>query len=271
MYHVHWRLNGTPFSGALDRGTPEVGAWYGSPAQEEALARLDFLYQQQRRLGLVLGDPGHGKSLLLRMFARRARRGGAMVALINLQGSGPEDLLWQTAITWGLNPARDETDAQLWRRLQEFLTQQSYLDVPTLLLLDDALDADPMPQGALLRLSQLAGDGASRLTMILSGIANRAGRLGGQLLELTDLRIELPAWRLVEVAEYLHAALERCGSRERIFADSAIQRLYDLTDGVPRQVNRLAELALVAGAADRLPEVDAKVVESVFHELARGV
>jgi type II secretory pathway predicted ATPase ExeA len=73
------------------------------------------------------------------------------------------------------------------------------------------------------------------------------------------------------VAEYLHAALERCGSRERIFADSAIQRLYDLTDGVPRQVNRLAELALVAGAADRLPEVDAKVVESVFHELARGV
>ena len=67
MYQAHWGLQESPFRGLLD---PKF--FYQSPTHEEALARLQFLVDQQRRLGLLVGPPGSGKSLLLEVFAAAA-------------------------------------------------------------------------------------------------------------------------------------------------------------------------------------------------------
>ena len=74
MYASHWGLRESPFRNCLD-----PHCFYQSPTHEEALARLHFLVEQHRRLGLLLGPDGSGKSLLLEVFAaqsapRRATR-----------------------------------------------------------------------------------------------------------------------------------------------------------------------------------------------------
>ena len=75
MYQTHWGLRETPFRTCLD---PRF--FYQSPTHEEALARLHFLVEQNRRLGVLLGEPGSGKSLLLEVFAAEGRRDGRAVA-----------------------------------------------------------------------------------------------------------------------------------------------------------------------------------------------
>ena len=70
MYQAHWGLQESPFRGDLD---PK--SYYQSPTHEEALARLSFLVGQHRRLGLLVGPSGSGKSLLLEVFAQQLRRG----------------------------------------------------------------------------------------------------------------------------------------------------------------------------------------------------
>ena len=40
---------------------------------------------------------------------------------------------------------------------------------------------------------------------------------------------------------------------------------------MPRRVSQLAELALVAGGASNLAQIDAQVVESAYQELGVGV
>ena len=66
MYETHWGLRESPF-----RGLANPRYFYCSPTHDEALARLQFLVQHRRRLGLLLGMPGSGKSLLLEVFGRQ--------------------------------------------------------------------------------------------------------------------------------------------------------------------------------------------------------
>jgi type II secretory pathway predicted ATPase ExeA len=53
-----------------------------------------------------------------------------------------------------------------------------------------------------------------------------------------------------------------------VFADEALVRLHELCDGIPRRINHLANLSLLAGAGQRAEQIDAETVESAFHELA---
>ena len=56
-------------------------------------------------------------------------------------------------------------------------------------------------------------------------------------------------------------------SKPLIFAEPAVARLHELSHGIPRRITQLADLSLVAGAGERLAEIDADVVEAVYHEL----
>ena len=47
----------------------------------------------------------------------------------------------------------------------------------------------------------------------------------------------------------------------------AVARLHELSGGIPRRITQLADLSLVAGAGEQLAEIDADVVEAVYHEL----
>jgi type II secretory pathway predicted ATPase ExeA len=92
----HWGLPESPFRGGID---PK--SFYPSPTHEEALARLQFLVERQRRLGLLVGPSGSGKSLLLEVFAAQLRRNARPVAKLSLLGVEPVEMLWLLANDWG--------------------------------------------------------------------------------------------------------------------------------------------------------------------------
>jgi type II secretory pathway predicted ATPase ExeA len=81
MYQAPWGLEQSPFRSCLD---PRF--FYRSPTHEEALSRLHFLVEQRRRVGLLMGPAGSGKSLLLEVFAEQLRQKGLPVAKVNLLG-----------------------------------------------------------------------------------------------------------------------------------------------------------------------------------------
>ena len=93
------------------------------------------------------------------------------------------------------------------------------------------------------------------------------GRLGNSLLELAELRVDLQPWEQSDTENFLKSSLEAAGRQSPVFAQKAATRLHELTSGVPRRVSQLADLALVAGAGRQLDQIDADVVESVYHEL----
>jgi general secretion pathway protein A len=104
VYLSYWGLRESPFRGTLDP------RWfYQSATHEEALARLNFLVDERRRMGLLLGEPGIGKSLLLEYFARSLRRAGCQTILTSIVGASAHEMLWTLASQLGAAPSSSAT------------------------------------------------------------------------------------------------------------------------------------------------------------------
>jgi general secretion pathway protein A len=262
MYSSHWGLKASPFCRGLD---PHF--FYTSPTHEEALARLHFLVENRRRLGWLVGPAGSGKSLLMTVFAGQFQRRGAAVSQMSLLGREPADMLWQMAADLGANPSPSSTLSVLWRTLEDRLMENRWQQLDTVFLLDEADGASDQVALTLLRLMQFDESSESRLTVVLAGRHERLTPLGKRLGELTELRIDLEPWEQPETENYLNHSLRQAGRSEPVFSESAMDRLHALTAGNPRQVSRLADLALVAGAGEDLIQIDAEVVDSVSCEL----
>jgi type II secretory pathway predicted ATPase ExeA len=84
MVRDFWQLDAAPFDGSL-----EPASFYTGAAQEEALARLEWLVDERQRFALVVGAEGHGKSHLAAMAVRRLGGLGAETAILSLGGLSP--------------------------------------------------------------------------------------------------------------------------------------------------------------------------------------
>jgi type II secretory pathway predicted ATPase ExeA len=260
MYEAYWGLKQPPFAAPA---TP--AAIERSPVHAEALARLAFLVENGRRLGLVLGPAGSGKSLLLGEFVRQLRRAGAAAALVTAVGAPASDVLFRVAEDWGCVPDGSDDQARLWRQITGKLAERTLEQTPSVLAIDEADSSSPETLALVQRLASLPD---TRLTVVAAARAETASRLGSRLLELADLRVELALWNEDETRGYLKASLADAGRVQPAFEDAAARRLFALSGGAPRKVNQLAELALVAGAGQNLAQIDEETVLAVHDELA---
>lgn len=258
----HWGLRETPFRAAID---PRF--FYMGPSEEEALARLSFLVDDRRRLGLLLGAGGSGKSLLLRVFADQMRRSGCAVALVHLLGMEAGEMMGELASALGLDASAGESPSRLWPRLTDRLAELRYQELSTVILLDDSDRPAGEAHRWISRLAQFDLSGESRITLVLASRPGQVRRLGRTLLEMVELRIDLPSWEQAQSAAFLEHRLSQAGCDRAAFDDSALVRLHELGGGVPRQIAHLADLALAAGAGEGLDQITAETVESVYEEL----
>jgi general secretion pathway protein A len=111
--------------------------------------------------------------------------------------------------------------------------------------------------------------GQPTLTLILVGqmnLVSAIGRLRG-LEERIAVKALLRSFTAEETAAYVRHRLEVAGATQEIFTPDAFEALHYLGHGTARQINRLADLALLVGFADSLPRIAADQVEAVNEEL----
>jgi type II secretory pathway predicted ATPase ExeA len=263
MYETYWGLSKSPFSGNLD---PMF--FYQSPTHEEALARLQFLVDQRRRLGLLTGPSGSGKSLLLEVFRARLHREGRPVAKLSLLGIEPVEMLWQLAAEWGLVLDGGQSAASLWRRVTDRLIEYRYQQLDAVVLLDDVDQAAGEVLQHVVRLAAFDSSPETRLCLVLAGRNEALPKLGSRLLDLADLRIDVEPWGSIDTERFVATLLAKAGQESAVFTPQAITRLHERSHGIARRLSQLADLALVAGAGAGLRQIDADVVDAVCQELA---
>ncbi len=163
MYRTYWGLKTPPFSTTLD-----ASRYFQSRTYEEALARLQFLVDAGRRVGLLLAPAGCGKSLLLEVLARQLRRVGRRISTLSLLGVDVHELLWTLAADWGQSPEPTDGEFALWRVVSDALIAHRLERLQTLILLDDVDEATPEVLSAVARIAQNEPAADAQLTMVLS-------------------------------------------------------------------------------------------------------
>ncbi|MGL4512142.1 MAG: ExeA family protein [Lacipirellulaceae bacterium] len=259
MYLHHWGLGASPFTASLVEPYPT------EPLAEGA-ARADYLVSQRRRLGVLVGGRGMGKTTALAAIGAEQRGKGVGVAAIDAAALTSRELLWRVAEGLGASPDGADNQVRLWRRVEDRLAENRWQGRPTLLVIDDAHELGPDSLQVLTRLARLEGESTVGWTLVLAATPDGVGRLGDALLHLVDLRIDLAPWSLDDTVGYLQTALIDAGRLDPVFTDAALARLHELSHGVPRMAVRLADFALLAGASQRSSRIDAKLIDRAFAE-----
>lgn len=257
MYQDYWGLQQSIFSAATARE-----ALTQSPVHVEALARLDFLLGGKSPFGLLLGPAGSGKTTVLAQFAEQSRRGGALPALINCCG---DDAFVLARIATGIQAEAAVEAAQMWRPIVARLEEIRLEGLTAVLLLDDLDRSSPE---ILTYVAQLLSIPDAPVTVVASARPETVQRIGSRLLEQVALRIDLVPWTEGETCDYLDTSVAKAGRAQPAFDKAAVKRLFELSGGAPRRVNQLAQLALVAGAGQRLVQIDEATIDAVQEELS---
>jgi type II secretory pathway predicted ATPase ExeA len=236
-----------------------------TPSCEEASARLHYLVESGSRVGLLTGAPGSGKTTLLERFHEDLRARRCLTAFINAAGLDPQELMWSIAVKLQANVEDENNLFHLWRVVNDRLVELRFLREQAVILVDDAGHANTEVLLHLYRFANAEAAADARLTIVLGTTRERIFRLGRPLLELADLRVDLPGFSRDET----RMLVETSDRREQpvTFDPQAIHRLHDVSAGAPRMILRLAELARLVVEADGYDHVDAGTIDGVYAEL----
>lgn len=258
----HWGIEKSPF-----RSVPDANQFYPSSAHDEALARLEYVVDTHRRVGVLLGESGVGKSLTLRVARGRLARKGVAVVSLEAVGLTTREMLWQIAAGLGAAPREDTDAVRLWRLISDRIVENRLQGISTALVVDDAGQAGPDALTQLVRLARLDASPAARWSIVLAAEPQQAARWDQSLRDLVDLRIDLGPWSKDDTIGYVQSALVDAGRFDPVFDDDALRTLHELADGIPRRVARLADFALLASAAAKLDVIDAATIHAAHDEL----
>lgn len=266
MYSGFFGFNSPPFSIA-----PNPDFMFLSPRHAEALAHLRFGLGDAGGFVLLTGEVGTGKTTVSRSLLQELDEQTDVAFILNPTLSELELL---AAICDELKIRYKKTDASL-KLLGDKITQrlQKNHDAgkKTILIIDEAQHLQPAVLEQLRLLTNLETNTKKLLQVILIGQPELQ-----QLLQRNDLRqlaqritarYHLLPLNLSEVQQYVRFRLKVAGCERPVFNDKAVKKLYELSGGIPRLLNLLADRALLAVYGKQQAVVDAKEVQRAAAEI----
>ncbi|HEX7226967.1 MAG TPA: AAA family ATPase, partial [Candidatus Binatia bacterium] len=244
MYEKHFGFVKLPFSVAADPGN-----FYLSATHQEALTSLHYGIQCRKGLIAVMGEPGTGKTALLRMLVASAPPTIRTATIYDPRIS------WKTMLRLilskcGINAPRSDNEGMM-RRLETHLKRELKQQRSVVLLIDEAqtLNDDLLEQLRLL--SNLEADQEKLLQIVLVGQSELEEKLSeakfSALQQRIALRLQLSALKPDEVDGYMKFMLQKAGYQgKELFDRSAVERITYYSRGIPRLISSLCDNALLA-------------------------
>lgn len=240
---AYWKLRERPFEATWD-----TRFFYPSKAHNEALHRLHYLVNEgSMNVGMFTGEIGCGKTLTTSVFTERADRSFCEVAHLENSGFSFAEILSHLLRVLGEAADPDEGRFKLYERIREAIPRFHETGRHLVIVLDEAQELGVETLKDLKGLTNLNGGGKNMLTLLLIG-QPELQQLVSTLPPLDQrigLRFHLRPLSRQETGEYLNHRLTAAGhTGGAVFAPNTLDGIYEATGGVPRELNRVAKLAL---------------------------
>jgi type II secretory pathway predicted ATPase ExeA len=262
-------LRENPFRVSADMRFVFLGRSY-----EATLAEMMFGIESRSGLLVLTGEPGTGKTMLLRRFLQWFSQRNCSSAYVFHSHLNTAGLFAFIARDFGI--AVDSTKkSDLLAALQKWLqARQAEGDSPVIVI-DEAQALSTRALDELCLLLNLENSGGKLVQIVLAGQPELDEKLRQpelrQLRQRIAVRCRLPVLTLEETEEYVASRLQSAGARQQtIFPPETIRALYPCAHGTPRVINLLCEKALLAAYAERQTVVSPANMRRVATELDLG-
>jgi len=266
-YEKYWHFIDLPF-----KVFPSGDTYFPSATHEEARARIIQAIRTRKRIILITGKPGSGKTTLWKKIKGDLEKDNMPVAMgvvENPMGNFSE-IMREIGGSMDLATSRD--NGEFVGALRDKVRDNVKKGATNIWLIDECQvikDTDIWERLRLLTNWSLNGSPA--LTLFLLGqpeviplLREKEGfsqRIGAYYV--------LGALSLQETRDYIDYHLTKVEAANlNIFTDDAVHRIYQSSGGLPRNINHICDAALLLGAIQGNEFVDARMVESVAAERA---
>ncbi|MBF0558689.1 MAG: AAA family ATPase [Nitrospirae bacterium] len=234
------------------RLTPDPFYFYPSHEHNEILSSLNYAVEQQEGFYLATGEPGTGKTTILKVFINNWRD-KAEIALIMTPRLSPEEFL--LALIEDLKiTLNTKNKNEVIKSFRDFLVEHSSAGRRVIIIVDEAQNLPDETLEELRLLSNLETDKEKLLQIILIGQPELRNRLltsaMRQLNQRITLRAALKPLGMNETSDYINYRLIKAGKGSVIFEEGARKLLFKRSKGIPRLINLIASRAMMAAYLD---------------------
>jgi general secretion pathway protein A len=264
MYESYWQLEARPFDHSAD---PRF--YYPGPSQQAALLKLRYAVQNRRGAAVLAGECGLGKTLVVQTLLRQLDESYLPRVHLVFPQMPPDQLLTYLARQITGFAATGPIDDSL-RRIEACLAERAQSGGHAVIVIDEAhLLRESRALETIRLLLNFEHDAQPLATFILVGQTSLALDLARipQLDERLTVKCLLTRLTHEETHCYIQHRLAAAGSLRPIFDDQAIAAIFELSHGVPRRINRLADLALLVGFGEELRTIGRSQIEAIYEEL----
>jgi general secretion pathway protein A len=225
----------------------------------------------ERQSVLLLGEPGVGKTCVLRALRRNLPQAGFRLTYCRNATLGRRDFYRYLCHALGLHPT--SSAANLFLAVETHVQDLRRDKAHPVFLLDEAHLLHPDMMAHLHILLNYEWDAKALLSLVLVGLPeleqNLSRRAHRSLLTRIHHRFLLAPATVTDTAEYVRFRLHHAGCDRDLFPDDALATLHDLSQGTLREIDRLAGAALRDAARRKKKLVDRELILRVGEALAR--
>lgn len=263
MYKSFYSLARAPFSKEIRPSDAFLSTDY-----QGALNALNYL-QKSKGMGLLIGDPGAGKTFTLRSFKESLNPSLYHVIYFPLSTGGVMDFYRGLAYGLGEEPKFRKVD--LFRQIQQGIERMSVeRKITPVFILDEMHMAKDAFLQDIALLFNFQMDSTNPFILILAGLPHLKTRLAlnhnRPLSQRMIMKYEIQPLSKEEVTDYINHHMKLAGAKMTIFTETAIEAISTRSQGWPRVINKLTINSLLFGSQLKKEQIDEEIVKLAIED-----
>jgi type II secretory pathway predicted ATPase ExeA len=262
----HFGLSEDPF-----RNEPRLRDFFETPSSREVLARIERGLRQARGLVVLTGEPGSGKTMLVRRLLDTLEEEVFEASMLVVLSSGADAgwILTRFAKLLGIEEPEREREALL-AQVYEQLAIIREDGRHAVLIIDDAhLIASGETLSDVCGLLKLEYEDRRLFSLVLAGDDRLEAAIAADpgLAHRVEVKARVESLGVEGVAAYLTQRIRQAGGSPSILENDVIAALQRLGRGLPGRMNTLADNALFEAFLCGRPQVSRPDVECAHRSL----
>lgn len=265
MYLDYYGLKEMPFN-----LTPDPKFLFFTHNHREAFDHVVYGIENRKGFVELTGEVGSGKTTICRAVLSSLTR-SVKTSLVLNPCLTENQLLRAILNDFGVQVKGRDRLAHI-EKLNSFLLDNLRANTNVALIIDEAQDLSPEILEQVRLLSNLETDQNKLLQIVLCGQPELRQRLAApdlrQLRQRITVRYHLLPLNESETGQYIEYRLKMAGwPNDRLFTADAVRQVHRYARGIPRLVNAVCDISLLAGYVASAAKIDGACVNRAIKQL----